>query len=1156
MDRVTRNMIYSIPRTQGQQEVFGEDGTRYTIETCWEEGSWDSGSQQGLEDGFANTKSEYIITTVKSGSLERKPFMDYQELPDTPGRLTETYTLVDDDVHRAELWVPSPDRDSKLELVRKGELYDLRAYKEERKPAKLFSETDEEVEYRIVPVEVSPVRLKELEEERKSIINAQTPKRRSVRSWHSSDELGSDAGSPPASPTEMSRTSAVRCSLPLDTSKPTESSLTPESVDTEQINFVAARQQFMMLEKQKPDLLQGLKPQSRPPKLSESTGYVYERDWHGEDGSPYPVTMTSQLSFHLDGSRRGAGEGYHTSFVPSVEEEMFSQQKANNSLAEPESGYSRNFMRQVYVTSRKGELDSDSEDDIGTGYGNNGNTSHELSGDWQVQESGNKSTTNFETPIEKEIRLALEREEELRRERGIKGYASTQEMVAILKTPLLYRSPPSSPGRKVKENRRGSYFVQREIEKETKREEDLKSEGKVVGLYDKGPLEELGERKKMFEQQDDVPVLPNKTIHYKSLDSERYERNASFVPMEMLEQDNAPVVSPEVQMRNRERISRIPMEAYEPFLASYTDGTRSQRGPSSPKNTYRYSWHPSSDFGSHSQSLQSQDDSIKTVGHDSIVSPEDPFVLKKEYFSWKPWTPVLSPAAPPQECPEERPPRSKQVGQASYTENTFTTKPLRSQTSSLIEKEIQEVLQREQELQQQRRMLSQRPFDSSSTDLSSPLAQDHLHHHQPSDSPDKHVVSLFSTPFRPLILSSTPDASSDTVPPEEITYQTYDTAQKAQAAAPSEWESRSPGRLKDEQLQEFEDRRSRQRDEYGEPRGFQSAGAVKDHRGSPDKHGVSLFSTPFRPLILCSTPEASSNTRLQEERTYQAYNTSQKSPDAAPSEWEPRTPGRLKDEQLEEFEDRRSRRRDEYREPRGFESSVAIKGHHADPPKRQVVSLFSTPFRPLVLRTTPETFSDAVVPEEHTYQTYSAAPKDHVSPPAEWQPRTPGKLRDEQLEGFEGKRIRQRDQYGEPRSYESAGTVPVHRGTPDKHVVSLFSTPFRPLVLRTAPDASSDAVIQGEHTYQTYGTAQKRPSSPPFEWEPRSLGKLKDSQLEEFEGRQSRQRDEYGYAGIDPSDDVNNEIVESTRVIRHKNILALRWEAGQYLNTPGDDYDD
>ncbi|ETE71263.1 hypothetical protein L345_02918, partial [Ophiophagus hannah] len=105
-----------------------------------------------------------------------------------------------------------------------------------------------------------------------------------------------------------------------------------------------------------------------------------------------------------------------------------------------------------------------------------------------------------ETPIEREIRLHLEREELLRRERGLGSSRSTQEYVEVCIKPILNQSMASSIKPKEKERQWAGVQMQREIQRECRREEDLVQLGKVRGTYDRGTPQELQEKKMIFEQ--------------------------------------------------------------------------------------------------------------------------------------------------------------------------------------------------------------------------------------------------------------------------------------------------------------------------------------------------------------------------------------------------------------------------------------------------------------------------------------------------------------------------------------------------------------------------------------------------------------------------------------------------------------------------------
>ncbi|XP_074834367.1 mitotic interactor and substrate of PLK1 isoform X2 [Carettochelys insculpta] len=662
MDRVTRNLIFQIP---------------YTTPKC--------NTQQRSSSAELSNDDVFVPNHTNQNGHDWRPSSPQED---------RSKLANPTDVGR-DLWTPPPDRDSNLEFVKSGTLYNLRAYKEERKPNKLYEDAEEELSYSLSRVDISPEKAKELEEERKAVIQSQVVRRSSTTAEkrNSIDELDS-----------LSRVSVDRseaqpggsyiASFALCFNSPPEAQMRtpvdPENIDREQINFAAARQQFLMLEKTKPNLLFGPRQQISPPK-PESTQNVYEREGPGTegvvkvfmDGDDDNTTSLRQL------------QKYDVVYKAPTVEELCAPKKASVESADPNGR-----MGSLTKTSSRDDLDSglgEMSNESSAGYISDGSISNEVFVDAQPdskvsnQDPAKELKARNETPIEREIRLAMEREESLRKERGIQRLTNSNEMVEIQTKPLFTTSFSSPPSRKAKDKGCVSFYVRREIEQETKREEDLKKEGRLQGMYDKGVLQELGERKRIFEQEE-ASLAPHKQAFAKKSEEQTRTLNGKLALEEAMDGMDCTTDGKRVPNHNANLIS---FQANQP----YSTPNASKR---SPVDQLLSSTQPSascSKVGDEDPSGTRESSTAERA--DSTPRPEERFRVPKEYFSIPFWKPKISFVG--NQGMQDPLGKEKVMEPRGAQEDQYILKKCKPQTSWLIEEEIRSVLQREQELQEQRR---------------------------------------------------------------------------------------------------------------------------------------------------------------------------------------------------------------------------------------------------------------------------------------------------------------------------------------------------------------------------------------------------------------------------------------------------------------------
>ncbi|XP_076215630.1 mitotic interactor and substrate of PLK1 isoform X1 [Aptenodytes patagonicus] len=734
MDRVTRHMVFQLPQTSHKHD-YNDD------------------HQAGLfAEQRANSDDDVFGSTQHSSQRVENGY-GWKMRSKSPSYFLDG---------RKDVWTPSPDRESKLEVVRSGSLYDLRAYRGKRKPSKLYDE-DEQEQYRVPPPNISPEKARELEDERREVIQSQVVRKSSTMAerWSSIDELSSiNTGT--GSQGEGRHTGSFTTSFAICFDKPSSeraaTPVDPENIDTEQINFSAARQQFLMLEKTNPGSFFSPGQQAMSPK-PESMTNVSRQEWH----SPEMATKAARGYGNAGASSQSRTDKtvyqvHSVSYKTPVKEEVYAPRRADT-----ERSYPTGKTSSLTKASSREDLDSslgEMYNEANAGYTSNGSASNEIFNglvDLRAGSNGlDKEMKINETPIEREIRMAMEREENLWKERGIQRLTSSSELVEIQTKPLLSMHASPGPGRKGKDKGRASLYVQREIEQETKREEDLKKQGRLLGTYDKGTQQELDERRRVFEQEEASPQKPTPT---RKADEQR-----SCINEFAAERPTSHGSCPTEDTRGGRSLPSYTVSITR-FQASQPRFAASEKSQDQPLVSQCISA-GASKWGS--------EDSWRGRLPSSTLSPTGTAVLPREYFSFSFWKPKVSFV---DDMGTQKPLR-----RADSQEEQYKLRTWKPQTSALIEEEIRSDLQREEELQEQRRQrqlidsyslvssdgFPQEGSRSRHSSAASGVSGSYSVSGSPVSTPTSHQVGVLGlvSSFTPLRVAGPSQGSTETLAPD------------------------------------------------------------------------------------------------------------------------------------------------------------------------------------------------------------------------------------------------------------------------------------------------------------------------------------------------------------------------------------------------------
>lgn len=352
------------------------------------------------------------------------------------------YSFVDDptspEAGKNEVYMISPERQAKLSTLKEKNRFKLQTYTEERRPEKLFQETNGDDRYHIG--DTSGENKDEEKPDRLEIIRSQAPKTNTVFKEQGSALESLDLTKSPQRLVE----GFSLCYSPVSTkSLQFESEL--DTIDSQQIDFNAARRQFQMMER--------------------------------TQKKPFWMSSQEALSPKLQERSLPAGDKLLTKHVSKTEILKDDSWKVHEVEAKP------------IKEDLEDRMQTNMTDNVDWGLDNQGGGSPSV-GSLSTEPSMVDNTfvaSMSETPIEREIRISQEREQDLRRSRGI-FCPDKSEMIEIKTKSILSLPTPQIKPIKAKEPNRMSLFIQREMERVNLN----------PGLYERGSLHNQGERKRTF----------------------------------------------------------------------------------------------------------------------------------------------------------------------------------------------------------------------------------------------------------------------------------------------------------------------------------------------------------------------------------------------------------------------------------------------------------------------------------------------------------------------------------------------------------------------------------------------------------------------------------------------------------------------------------